>query len=381
MEAEIISVGTEILLGEIVDTNTRTIALALRDIGLDIYRTATVGDNAQRIAQAVQDSLSRAAVVILTGGLGPTVDDVTREGVAEALDVELVYHPELWDQIIERAARFGIKPTENNRRQAHLPEGATPFENPIGSAPGFVAHDAGAYVFAMPGVPAEMKYLLAQNVVPYLQDCLDLKDVILTRLLHTTGLGESKVDEAIQDLERFTNPTVGLAAHPGQVDIRITAKAPSETEANAMIAEVEKTVRQRLGDAIFGSDDETLEEIAIQVLAKRGWRLAAVECGTGSALTSALSPFSETFAGGQLIACQEKSTEVEGALENLMAHHKIEVGLGLSLFPSDRIQRVELSLRQPGGGERLERQYGGPPIHASRWAVCAALNLLRKRLS
>jgi nicotinamide-nucleotide amidase len=380
MEAEIITVGTEILLGEIVDTNTRTIALALRDIGLDIYRTATVGDNAQRIAQAVQDSLSRAAVVILTGGLGPTVDDVTREGVAEALDVELVYHPELWDQIIERAARFGITPTENNRRQAHLPEGATPFENPMGSAPGFVAHGAGAYVFAMPGVPAEMRYLLTHNVIPYLQEHLNLQGAIFTRLLHTTGLGESKVDEAIQDLERLANPTVGLAAHPGQVDIRITAKAASQMDADAMIAEVEKTVRHRLGDAIFGSDDETLEEIAIQVLAKRGWRLAAVECGTGSALTSALAPYPETFAGGQLIACQEKG-DVEEALENLLAHHEVEVGLGLSLFPSDKIQRVQLFLRQPDGDERLERQYGGPPSHASRWAVYAALNLLRKRLS
>jgi nicotinamide-nucleotide amidase len=381
MEAEIITIGTELLLGEIVDTNTRTIALALRDIGLDIFHTATVGDNTQRIAQAIQDSMSRATVVILTGGLGPTVDDVTREGVAQALGVQLVYHPEVWDQILERAARFGFKPTENNRRQAFLPEGATAFENPIGTAPGFVVHDAGCHVFAMPGVPAEMKYLLAHNVVPYLLDRLDLKDVILTRLLHTAGMGESKVDELIQDLEQLSNPTVGMAAHPGQVDIRITAKAPSPADAADLIAEVENTIRQRLGNAIFGGDDETLEQVAAQTLASQGWRVAVVECGTGSALTSALSPFSETFAGGQLIACQEHSIDVDEAVASFQRDQKAAVGLGLFLFPGEKIQKIALSLRLPDSHEHLERNYGGPPAYAVRWAVCAALNLLRKRLS
>ncbi len=276
IEAEIITIGTELLLGEIVDTNTRRIARALRDIGLDLYRTSTVGDNAERIAGAIRESISRAQVVITTGGLGPTIDDVTREGIALAFGVTTEFHPESWEQIQERFARFGLKPTENNRRQAYLPQGATAIENPIGTAPAFMMVEDERVVIALPGVPAEMQHLLEHFVLPFLQKHFRLSGTIKTRLLRTSGVGESWLDDHIGDLELLSNPTVGLAAHPGRVDIRITAKAATPEEAEQMIEQISSTIQERLGDVIYGIDDESLEKVALDSLNERGWRLVVL---------------------------------------------------------------------------------------------------------
>ena len=381
MEAEIITIGTEILLGEIVDTNTSYIARALREIGLDLYRTSTVGDNTERIAQAVSESAARAQVVITTGGLGPTVDDATREGIALAFGVPTEFRPELWEQIEERFACFGRIPTENNRRQAYLPKGAKAIENPIGTAPGFIVDTEGSVVIALQGVPAEMIHLLDNDVIPYLIERLRLTSVIKTRLLRTAGVGESWLDDHIQDLEHLSNPSVGLAAHPGRVDIRITAKAADLHAAEEMIGEVEATIRQRLGDAIYGTDDESLEAAALSAVEQRGWRLVVAECGTNGELADGLSQLSDTFAGGQVLPQVEGAKNLEVILARAQADHSAEVGLGLAIHPQAERFMAVILLRTPEGDVRKERYYGGPPAYAAKWAVSAALDLLRRRLA
>ncbi len=199
--SEILTIGTEILLGEIVDTNARLIARRLRSYGIDIFRTMSIGDNPTRIAEAVNEALLRANIIITTGGLGPTVDDPTRDAIAEAFGVPTVYHEALWAQVVERFARFNRYPTENNKKQAYLPQGAEPIENPVGTAPAFMMETEDGAVISLPGVPREMEYILDHTVLPYLQGRFGLTSTLKIRILHTAGVGESQIDEKISDLE------------------------------------------------------------------------------------------------------------------------------------------------------------------------------------
>jgi competence/damage-inducible protein CinA-like protein len=380
MNAEIIAIGTELLLGEIQDTNTPQIARALRGIGLDLFRTATVGDKAQRIAQAVRESMGRAQAVITTGGLGPTVDDATREGIALAAGVETEFRPELWEQIQQRFARYGRTPTENNRRQAHIPAGALPMENQVGTAPGFIVEIEHSAVLALPGVPSEMSIMLEASVIPYLRGRLSLRGLIKTRVLHTAGVGESWLDERVQDLERLSNPTIGLSAHAGQVDVRITAKADHEAQADELLWGMQATVQQRLGEAVYGADEESLEHVAAQALTRHGWRLAVVESGTGGALASSLAPFDQAFAGGQVLP---GSTEADLGmlLRPALEEHHAAVGMALALMSQPDHHTLRLHLITPAGEETVDRSYGGPPATAPAWAKNLALDLLRRRLA
>ncbi|MFO8037585.1 MAG: molybdopterin-binding protein [Anaerolineales bacterium] len=244
--AEIITIGTELLLGEVVDTNTQVVARALRRVGVDIYRTTTVGDNANRISRVILESLSRADVVITTGGLGPTVDDPTREAVAAALEVEMQWREDLWSHIQERLRELGREVTENNKRQAFVPRGATVLENERGTAPAFIVEQERRLLIALPGVPPEMEWLLEKQVIPWLRSRFSLEEIILSKSIKVVGIGESKVDDLIGDYEYSENPTVGLAAHKGSVEVRITSKANSETKALEMILEMEERLRERL---------------------------------------------------------------------------------------------------------------------------------------
>jgi competence/damage-inducible protein CinA-like protein len=248
--AEIIAIGTELLLGEIVNTNTQVIALALRKIGVDVYRTATIGDNPERISQILIESTSRADIVILTGGLGPTVDDPTRQAIAQAFGLELEFCPEYWDEIVQRFAKYGIEPPENNKQQAYLPQGGEGLPNPRGTAPGIQLDISDSCVFALPGVPVEMEGMLDEQVIPRIIAKYSLTGVILTRNIRVEGLGESRIDELIRDLEELSNPTVGLAAGKGFTLVRITAKAESEDLAEALLNELEKDINTRLADWI-----------------------------------------------------------------------------------------------------------------------------------
>jgi nicotinamide-nucleotide amidase len=381
MNAEIIAIGTELLLGEIVDTNTPRIARALRGIGVDIFRTTTVGDNVDRIAQAVHEATQRAAVVITTGGLGPTVDDPTREGVARALAVQLEFRPELWEQIQERFARYGRAPTENNRRQAFIPTGSQAIDNPVGTAPAFRADSDASVVICLPGVPAEMTALLQDAILPYLRTRFGLGGVIKARVLRTAGAGESWLDERIADLERLGNPTVGLSAHPGQVDIRITAKAESESQADAMIATTEATVRERLAEAVYGTDADTLVGSVMHALRSRGWHISIAESGTAGSLASLLADFPDRFVGSQAQAGDGSAVDLAEAVSQIGERRDAEVGLGVALIPQGDRHILHMLLHTPDDHSETERSYGGPASSAPVWAANMALDLLRRSLA
>jgi nicotinamide-nucleotide amidase len=376
--AEIVTIGTEILLGELVDTNAPYIARALSALGIDLYLKSSVGDNKIRIAQALQQALERSDIVIMTGGLGPTVDDMTRDAVALAMGVELEYRPELWEQIVARFARFGRLPTENNRNQAFIPKGAESIENPVGTAPAFVYEVRERVVIALPGVPREMEYLMQDAVLPYIRQKHPQTGIIKSRLLHTAGVGESQIDERIADLEKLSNPTVGMAAHSGQVDVRITAKAGSEAEANLMIAELEEVVRNRLGKWVYGVDGETLEEVALQALKRRGLRLAVVEAGLGGELVRRFATAGEQFIGGEVFRNLPSSQQLSELTNNYRTTLQAEVGLGVALLPGLEKQDIQIFIVTDEGQKSVSRPYGGPPQLGPTWAANHCLNLIRQ---
>jgi nicotinamide-nucleotide amidase len=365
--AEIITIGTEILLGEIVDTNTRHIALTLRDLGVDLYRTITIGDNVERIASAIRDSMQHAEIVITTGGLGPTVDDPTREAVAKAVGVETEFREELWEQVVETISRYGRKPAENQKRQAMIPKGALGVKNPVGTAPAFIVETERNAVISLPGVPNEMEYILHESIVPYLQKRFNLREVIKVRVLHCSGLGEGTIDEQIADLETLSNPTVGLAAHTGVVDVRIAAKAASEAEALKMIDGIEQQVRARLGDAVFGVDQDRLEDVALNAVAKRGWTLTVIESGLDGLLARKI-PHTASIPDLSPAALMD-------ALRAARAESKADIALGVSVYIHEGA--AEMAMITPKGEKTHRITYGGPPRSLPRWAMNLALNWLR----
>jgi nicotinamide-nucleotide amidase len=368
--AEIITIGTEILLGEIVDTNTRYLARSLRSLGVDLYRTITIGDNTERIASAIHNSMERADIVITTGGLGPTVDDPTRDAVAKALGVETEFREDLWQQVVATIARYGRKPSENQKRQAYVPQGAIGIPNPVGTAPCFIFETSRNAVISLPGVPNEMEYILHESVIPYLQKRFHLNEVIKVRVLHCAGLGEGMIDEKIADLEMLSNPTVGLAAHTGVVDIRIAAKAKSESEANAMIDSIEAQVRERLGDTVFGVDEDKLEEVVLDMLAKRGLTITAIESGLGGLLARKI-PFTVSYEDLSPAALMDK-------LRSARAESSANIALGVSVYVDERAAEMAMITTR---GEKTHRiTYGGPPRSLPRWAMYLALNWLRTTL-
>jgi competence/damage-inducible protein CinA-like protein len=376
--AEIITIGTEILLGEIVDTNSAYLARILRDLGVDLYRKTTVGDNAERIAQAIRQSLGRCDIIITTGGLGPTVDDPTREAVALAVDVENEFREELWEQVRARFRRFNRLPTENNRRQAYIPRGAIGVENPVGTAPAFIVEDERHAIIALPGVPREMEYLTQNAIVPYLRKRYKLSGIIKARILHTAGVGESQIDAQIGDLEASGNPTVGLAAHSGQVDIRITAKAASEKDADSLIGPFEQEIRKRLGDWIYGADGERLEEIALRRVSECGWTLTVLEAGLNGDLIRRLANSEGPFLGGELMTEVTSPENLCESTRALRAARAADVCLGAAVVQGKDRQEVHLALITPEGEQSVARPYGGPPEYAPRWAIHHGLDMLRR---
>jgi nicotinamide-nucleotide amidase len=291
MKAEIIAIGTELLLGQIVDTNSAYIAQQLTTVGLDLHFKATVGDNLDRLKATLKTALNRSDFIITTGGLGPTLDDVTREAVAEVLGRPLVFQQHLHDQIHDFFRRLGREMSPNNRKQAYIPEGSIPMENPVGTAPGFIVEQNGKAVIAVPGVPHEMRYFMGHGVLPYLRGKLGVHEVIVSRVLKLFGIGESVVDEQLKDLiEKGRNPTIGLLAHTqmGEIHVRLTAKAAEKAQAEALNAPLEEEIRARLRDFIFGADEETYEGVLSTLLRKAGLSLAAAETAFGSSVIQTL---------------------------------------------------------------------------------------------
>jgi competence/damage-inducible protein CinA-like protein len=384
--AEIITIGTEILLGEIVDTNARYIARQLRDLGIDLYRKTTVGDNANRISQALQQAMDRCEIIITTGGLGPTIDDPTRQAVAQAVDAPIEFHPELWEQIQARFKLFNRQPTENNRRQAYIPAGAQAILNPVGTAPAFLVEKNDKLIIALPGVPREMEYILEHSVLPILRERYQLHGLIKTRILHTVGVGESQIDDLIGDLEILSNPTVGLAAHSGQVDVRITVKANSKDEADELILGIEQELRGRIGAWIYGADEETLEEVVFERFRQVGWTLAVIEYGIGGRLiqrlsrssTSSLPTPADVIKGGEVITKMDDPSELSQLAASCKKSYAADCCLGVAIIPGEMKVDIHIVLITPEGEKSTVSYFGGPLEYAARYAINSSLNTLLK---
>ena len=278
LNAEIVAIGSELLLGQIVDTNSAWMAQQLAPLGVNLLYKTVVGDNPGRMREVLAQAMERSDAVITSGGIGPTQDDLTREMVAEITGRELVRDPHLVAQIEERFHRRGLITTPNNLKQADIPAGAIPVENPNGTAPSFIVEQPESVVICLPGVPFEMKWLFENEVVPYLRRRFDLTEVILSRVLKVADLGESSVDDRIGHLmASLSNPTVGVLAHPGQVDVRITAKSNNEDEARVLIDPVEAEVRALLGRHLFGADEQSMEDVVGVLLREKGVTVAVYE--------------------------------------------------------------------------------------------------------
>jgi nicotinamide-nucleotide amidase len=380
--AEIIAIGSELLLGETQDTNTRYLGRTLRDHGIPVLRSTIIGDDIVEVAAAICESAARADIIITTGGLGPTVDDPTREAVAHALGVETVYMEQLWEQVRARFMRYGGRqPTENNRRQAYIPAGATPITNPVGTAPAFMVAKPDWLLYCLPGVPLEMKNILHNQILPDITKRFELNHTILVRVLHTISAGESTIDAQIGDLEKSINPSVGLLAHPGSVDIRITSGADSLEEARASIQQVENIIRDRLGSLIYGSDGQTLEGVVLQLLEEQNLRLAVVECGLGGGLLSRLVQerfppenikIYLDFPGGEALSA---------ALEHFKAEVNADLGLGVCLHHNSGKQAVDIVILPMGAPQHTQLHFGGSHEMAKTWTGNRAMDALRTFLT
>ena len=280
--AEIVAIGSELLLGQIVDTNSAWMADRLTGLGVDLFYKTVVGDNPGRMEEVIGRALDRSDIVITGGGLGPTRDDLTREVIARVTGRPLVRDPDLVQEIHTRFRSRGLILTANNERQADIPQGAVPIHNPNGTAPAFLVEDPRGVVIALPGVPHELKWLFDHEVSPRLRQRFQLDHVIVYRVLKVSSMGESHVDHLIGHLiTESTNPTVGVLAHPGQVDVRIAAKAPDRAEAAGLIAPVEEQVRKLLGRHVFAADRESMEDSVGELLRRSGLQIAVYEDITG----------------------------------------------------------------------------------------------------
>jgi nicotinamide-nucleotide amidase len=305
LTAEIVSIGTELLLGEITDTNASWLAARLPALGIPLYRVQQVGDNQARLVATLRQAWSRANLLVLTGGLGPTEDDLTREAIAELCGESMVVVPELAEELRAFFARRGRTMPERNVKQATLIPSATVLRNPIGTAPGWWVARQGRYIAAMPGVPVEMRQMWQNEVVPHLL-VLPRGGVIVSRTLKLLGMGESAVEEQLGDLVRSANPTVATYAKDDGIHVRIAARAPQGGDAWPAIERVEAHVRALFGDLIYGVDQDDLATTVRQLIEQRSARLAVGEAGLEGALCRALA--GGAFAGGLV-----ESAPVQGA--------------------------------------------------------------------
>ena len=305
MIVEIIAIGTELLLGQIVNSNASTIGAALAEHGFDAHFQQVVGDNEDRVAETIRLAMGRADAVIITGGIGPTQDDLTREAVCAATGLEMEFSDEYAEVLREWWSRRGRVMPESNLQQAQHPAGAELLMNPKGTAPGLVIDHDDTLIFCVPGVPAEMEYLIHHDVIPRLSAAAGETAVLASRLLRTWGRSESEIADTMDDLYRSsTNPSIAFLASGGEIKIRITAKAEDRTEALALIEPMETEVRSRLGSSVFGVDDETIERVIFRLLDELGYTIATAESMTGGLVVAALTslPGSSAVTRGGIIA-------------------------------------------------------------------------------
>ena len=298
---EVIAVGTELLLGQIVNSNAAAIGARLADEGLDAHVQVTVGDNLGRLTAAIRTAVERADAVILTGGIGPTQDDLTREALSAVTGRPIVRDAEHAASIRERLTRIRGHVAESTLRMADHPQGAETLPNRNGVALGIAMEHDGTWLFAMPGVPSEMIAMLDEQVLPRLRIASGEPAILRSRLLRTWGQGESQIAEALDDLYTSTNPSLAFLVSGAEVRVRISAKAADAATADTMIAAVEDEVARRLGTVVYGRDDDTVETIAVRELTARGWRIGTVEVATLGSVAATLASADRdgvAFAGG-----------------------------------------------------------------------------------
>lgn len=314
MNAEIVAIGTELLLGQNVDTNSAWLAQQLALLGVDVYGFQQVGDNEKRMEAAMKGACERSQVVITTGGLGPTVDDLTRKVAAKVGQKTLVYYENLAKAMEAKFFRSGKLFPQSNLNQAFIPQGATLIPNPVGTAPGFILKIDKTYLVTLPGVPSEMKAMFEQTVKPFLKGLEPATSIIKSRVYRTTGMSESRLNEKIADIfESSKNPTIGVLAHPEGVDIRLTAKATNEEEADMLIDALGKILLTRLPNNIYGLDKDELESIVGQMLTTRHMTLATAESCTGGLISRRITQVSGSstyFLRGYVVYSNEAKSDM-----------------------------------------------------------------------
>ena len=325
MTAEVLCVGSELLLGNITNGNARWIAEQLAALGVPHQRQMVVGDNRERLMAEVRQAAGRCRVLITTGGLGPTPDDLTTEAIAAAFETPLVEHPEIWAEIQARLSARGRICSPSNRRQAFLPKGAAVLPNPTGTAPGMIWSPVpGFTVLTFPGVPSEMKAMWQQTAAPWLRQSGLAAGVFASRMLRFWGVSESALAEEMADLLEQANPTVAPYAGAGEVKLRITARAEHQSDAEALLLPVEREIRRRTGQSCFGVDEQSLAEVVLQQLRLRGQTVAVAESCTGGGLGAALAAVpgaSDVFLGGVIAYANGVKQGLLGVPAELLQAH------------------------------------------------------------
>lgn len=384
MKCELLMIGTELLLGQIVDTNAAYLAQALAENGMDLYQKTTVGDNPGRIRDALAEALDRADVVLTSGGLGPTEDDITRECIAMLLNRPLEFRDDLFEMLAVRFKSLGAIMSENNKRQAFAPQGAMAIENPNGTAPGLIVEDARGVIVCMPGVPHELKPMMTDSVLPYLRVKFGLAGVIHSRVLKVCGMGESRVDAAISDLILdLSNPTIGLLAGPEAVRIRITAKAGSIQEADALIDTVEAGVRERLPGLIMGvGDDTTVEGVVDTLLRERGWTMSVGGTAHAAGLVHRLAALnSPGFAGAKILGGEDIAHDRLAAFAAKTASDiRKETGADCALVVTGDSQESVIQLVTPDGATAWPVSIIGSSTRSQTRLAVLALEYVRRHL-
>jgi nicotinamide-nucleotide amidase len=404
MIVEVIAVGTELLLGQIINSNTSTMGAALAERGIDAHYQQTVGDNLSRIASAISVALDRSDAVVMTGGIGPTQDDITREAVCEVTGRELVYSEEYADRLREWWSRRGREMPTSNLRQAYYPQGAEMLPNPRGTAPGLVLEHEGKLIFCVPGVPAEMEHLMFAEVLPRLVAASGDEQVIASRLIRTWGRPESEVAEILDDVYTSSvNPSLAFLASNSEIKIRVTAKASTQAEAWLLIEPMEMEVRSRLGDNVFGSDDETIERVLLQLLSDRGYSVGTAESMTGGMVSARLTelPGSSAVVKGGLVAYDSELKQrllgltdvaevvtAEAALAMARGAQKLlEVDVAVAVTGSAGPEPMEkpvgtviIGVATPGDARVRELRFSGDRERLRTYGTAAALHLTRLAL-
>lgn len=360
LKAEIVSVGTELLLGQVVDTNAVEISQSLAELGIGCYFHTSVGDNPLRLAAVLGQALVRSQVIIITGGLGPTEDDLTKEVLAAVTGRSLVLDPGALEHVQSFFRSMGREMSPNNRRQAMLPQGAQMLANPRGTAPGVYLHAHGAHVFCLPGVPTEMRTMWKESVVPRLVAIRGGGGVIRSKTLRFYGIGESALEEKVKDLLHGTNPTLAPYASVGEARLRITARAETDEAAASLIAPVEQEILTRVGEFLYGEGDDSLESVVGRLLTDKQMRIATAESCTGGLITHRLTniPGSSTYLGqGWIVYSNEakvkelgvdpRTLERYGAVSHEVAQ---EMAQGALTRSGADIAVAVTGIAGPGGG-------------------------------